>query len=644
MLGGRGALAAQAKPQRPQYLRRSEAWQIFIERERKRRVPGGDKWSNSGGIKGSTENWFDSQRGVRKRYGKVVLNDGGPPVKFSEYTLISNQADPVENKKTVAFVTTGRRPGQTGLRSANNVVSGSPDTPLSTVLRVAAALNQSRFISFAATSSSGQGGKADIELGAIVQAGNGVKLESAQGDFAEWHRRQDGEPAFAEGDVIGFGADGTLSRRTTAAGCRMFGVVSRKAVVEGSAPPQAERGDYDTIAYTGVVPVKVLRPIGGSSDSTGVLMAGPAGGDILVPSGRDDGTAVVVSGRSRQGLARRPQLVGMVLAATEWTVLPGEVQLVSAVAVSPGESGALGGAFRVSVRWQWVAGLFLLLLLWVLAIAQLFERSAGGGGGGQAGPLLVPLVPAPVETPAVSDCKTVVRAACAGKAGERGLVASTNRWLAGNPASCTQPERCRYSVPPDEPNSRGQPCGQCRGDHVEAGAVGPSDPYCDALFSNPIDSGFGNNPHGPFGELVYTRCPNVQVVLNADGNYSRAEFADGSPQNFHKKFSHECVAGRVVAEYQTDGRGHLVGPQPAPRGVLAAGLSLSLTGVRQRSSLLKAVITAFPCVSLPFLAVPLLSQPTVALSTCGPAWTTATRGPSPPRAAACLQPAWCSPR
>eukprot|EP01051_Picozoa_sp_SAG22_P002258 SAG22_NODE_99_length_20560_cov_128.669029_23_plen_1058_part_00 len=35
--------------------------------------------------------------------------------------------------------------------------------------------------------------------------------------------------------------------------------------------------------------------------------------------------------------------------------------------------------------------------------------------------------------------------------------------------------------------------------------------------------------------------------------------------------------------------------------------------VRQRSSLLKAVITAFPCVSLPFFAVPLLSQRTVAI-------------------------------
>eukprot|EP01051_Picozoa_sp_SAG22_P001159 SAG22_NODE_43_length_25304_cov_5.394644_11_plen_381_part_00 len=41
---------------------------------------------------------------------------------------------------------------------------------------------------------------------------------------------------------------------------------------------------------------------------------------------------------------------------------------------------------------------------------------------------------------------------------------------------------------------------------------------------------------------------------------------------------------------------------------------LSENTVRQRSSPLKAVITAFPCVSLPFLAVPLLSHRTVAIS------------------------------
>eukprot|EP01051_Picozoa_sp_SAG22_P012894 SAG22_NODE_1386_length_4531_cov_153.363499_1_plen_284_part_10 len=40
--------------------------------------------------------------------------------------------------------------------------------------------------------------------------------------------------------------------------------------------------------------------------------------------------------------------------------------------------------------------------------------------------------------------------------------------------------------------------------------------------------------------------------------------------------------------------------------------------MRQRSSLLKAVITAFPSVSLPFLAVPLRSQPTVAIRVAKP--------------------------
>eukprot|EP01051_Picozoa_sp_SAG22_P020023 SAG22_NODE_3890_length_1481_cov_1.711288_2_plen_107_part_00 len=47
---------------------------------------------------------------------------------------------------------------------------------------------------------------------------------------------------------------------------------------------------------------------------------------------------------------------------------------------------------------------------------------------------------------------------------------------------------------------------------------------------------------------------------------------------------------------------------------------LSMRLVRQRSSLLKAVITAFPSVSLPFLAVPLLSQPTLVALSSGRRW------------------------
>eukprot|EP01051_Picozoa_sp_SAG22_P006443 SAG22_NODE_422_length_10687_cov_4.448149_4_plen_250_part_00 len=48
----------------------------------------------------------------------------------------------------------------------------------------------------------------------------------------------------------------------------------------------------------------------------------------------------------------------------------------------------------------------------------------------------------------------------------------------------------------------------------------------------------------------------------------------------------------------------------------AAGNLVGALWVRQRSSLLKAVITAFPSVSLPFLAVPLLSHRTVAIRCC----------------------------
>eukprot|EP01051_Picozoa_sp_SAG22_P017827 SAG22_NODE_2844_length_2161_cov_4.195441_4_plen_178_part_00 len=51
---------------------------------------------------------------------------------------------------------------------------------------------------------------------------------------------------------------------------------------------------------------------------------------------------------------------------------------------------------------------------------------------------------------------------------------------------------------------------------------------------------------------------------------------------------------------------------PADLPLLLPGLH-RLLAVRQRSSLLKAVTTAFPCVSLPLLAVPLRSHRTVAI-------------------------------
>ena len=113
------------------------------------------------------------------------------------------------------------------------------------------AFRTGRFISFREASDTGP----DRELGAFQRAGNGVKLVSSQGDFAEWHRRKEGEAPFESGDVVGF-HNGVISRvihpRAT-----MLGVVSRMAVIEGSLPPEGVRHLYDTVAYTGVVPVKL---------------------------------------------------------------------------------------------------------------------------------------------------------------------------------------------------------------------------------------------------------------------------------------------------------------------------------------------------------------------------------------------------
>jgi hypothetical protein len=53
-----------------------------------------------------------------------------------------------------------------------------------------------------------------------------------------YHARDPHEWPFEEGEVVGFGAQG-LTRCT--AGCRQLGIISRRAVVEGSAPRPSHR-------------------------------------------------------------------------------------------------------------------------------------------------------------------------------------------------------------------------------------------------------------------------------------------------------------------------------------------------------------------------------------------------------------------
>lgn len=114
----------------------------------------------------------------------------------------------------------------------------------------------------------------------LCRGGKGPRFSGTTGDFAEFHKRDPMQPAFEEGDLVGFGESG-LTRVTK--GMRQLGVISRQAIVAGSVPDgSADLSGYDTVAYLGRVPVKVR----GSA----------AKHDFLVPSGKDDGTAVAKPG------------------------------------------------------------------------------------------------------------------------------------------------------------------------------------------------------------------------------------------------------------------------------------------------------------------------------------------------------------
>lgn len=183
--------------------------------------------------------------------------------------------------------------------------------------------------------------------------------------------------------MVGFvGQSGEISRKTV--GAYMIGVISRRAVVQGSAPPENEQHGYDTVAYTGLVPVKVLR----TNDS-----AAPKMGDVLVPSGLEDGSAVL-SDKSAQSQPR----VAVVLKGCDWTVpccrhtdgsnAEGSMQLVMASVVPPTETTVeKRGHGAQGARLTAIALLGLVFLLGVL-FAVSFVRNAKGRSAGTSNSLV----------------------------------------------------------------------------------------------------------------------------------------------------------------------------------------------------------------------------------------------------------------
>ena len=78
---------------RPYRIQSMPTRQIFIERPPARRQwGGGDKWRNSGGQRGGAIVWITPRRGVRKRYGVLVREEGRSKLKFQQFSLMTRKS------------------------------------------------------------------------------------------------------------------------------------------------------------------------------------------------------------------------------------------------------------------------------------------------------------------------------------------------------------------------------------------------------------------------------------------------------------------------------------------------------------------------------------------------------------------------
>ena len=118
------------------------------------------------------------------------------------------------------------------------------------------------------------------DVGSIQGNGTGgIEFNSGGGDFAEWLPRQQPDESIEPGDIVGLYA-GQVTRRTEGAQ-RLFVVSDRAIVVGNSLPGPGEPVHHEKVAFIGQVPVKVRGPV--------------APGDLIVASGRGDGTGIAVA-------------------------------------------------------------------------------------------------------------------------------------------------------------------------------------------------------------------------------------------------------------------------------------------------------------------------------------------------------------
>jgi len=124
-----------------------------------------------------------------------------------------------------------------------------------------------------------------VSLGQIEGVGDGeaskrvgIQFSSPGKDYAEYMIKKDPNEKMKAGDIVGvFG--GEISLQTQGADTLM--VISSAPVIIGNYPGDDVKHLYEIVAFLGQVPVKVIGTV--------------SSGDILIPSGKSDGSAIAIS-------------------------------------------------------------------------------------------------------------------------------------------------------------------------------------------------------------------------------------------------------------------------------------------------------------------------------------------------------------
>ena len=333
----------------------------------RRRSKGMDLWHNASGNRNRKAIPSPECPVLWRRYGAIetaIRNGDGsiarvPTYNFHEYRLAEHEeagtrSEAAQRQQPVLFhIFIGKK----AVKGIADPLGATMTTPPATERQTAAAGRRTTPLLLTAPASTATAAAAHFLsfekngrcIGEITQSdAGGIMMQSKAGDIAEWHELEDGEGDLGEGDIVAV-VDGRVSRAGTA-GARVLGVVSRKAMIEGSAvslPSDGSGGRRETIAYAGRVPVNVRGPV--------------HEGDRITPSGLEDGTGMRATGW------RQPS-VGAVLKLGTPPDVAGHIWQVE-IAVNPPGFGEDGLArLRQCRRQPSVLLLLLLLLLLVVTV------------------------------------------------------------------------------------------------------------------------------------------------------------------------------------------------------------------------------------------------------------------------------------